>query len=478
MIRFAFAMMLFGSVAAKAQSIDVAPPGPVLAGDAVSIKLAGMPANSNVTVSAQRLLNSGAKRVLYRAEAVYETGADGSLDMSAAMPSSGSYRGADVRGLFWSMVPSQATPPAELAPEQVLLVAQVDGKTVAKTIVQFVNTLPSVKVEVVDAFPGAVLAMMPGAQRQPVVIVLGGSEGGASAVRQMALNLGARGFAALGLPYYSPAAWSSPVRELPSLPQSFVDIPVDRLQAVHAWLLKRGDVDASRIGVLGVSKGAEFALIAASKMPWIRSVAAIVPSDVVWQGWGPDVIPPDSMRSSFSFGGKALPFVPNKDFFEEMAGFRTGADVRYRRAYDKGRAAFPAAAVAARIRVEDFKGPLLVAGGIEDQMWASGAMVQNIVERRVEAKLETVALIFTDAGHMLSGTGWSPTTQYDAGPFKTGGTPAANAKAQAEVWQATLSFLARTLASGSAGLPVLKNKQVQRPAGQALPLKRNTQLAV
>ena len=131
------------------------------------------------------------------------------------------------------------------------------------------------------------------------------------------------------------------------------------------------------------------------------------------------MVPADSLRSSFSFGGKALPFVPHKDLFEEMSGFRTGADVRYRRPYDKGRAAFPAAAVAARIRVEDFKGPLLVAGGVEDQMWASGAMVQNIAERRVAAKLETVALIFTDAGHALNGTGWNPTTQYDVGPFKT-----------------------------------------------------------
>lgn len=161
--------------------------------------------------------------------------------------------------------------------------------------------------------------------------------------------------------------------------------------------------------------------------------------------WGPDVIPAGSMRSSFSYAGKALPFVPNKDFVQELAGFQTGAAVRYRRPQDKGRAAFPAAAVAARIRVEDFKGPLLVAGGIEDQMWASGMMAQNIAERRSEAKLETIALIYTDAGHVLSGTGWNPTTQYDAGSFKTGGTPEANARAQAEVWRETVGFLKRTL---------------------------------
>jgi dienelactone hydrolase len=231
------------------------------------------------------------------------------------------------------------------------------------------------------------------------------------------------------------------------LPQSFVDIPVERLEVARAWLASQPQVDSARIALLGISKGAEFALIAASHMPWITSVVAIVPTDVVWQGWGPDVAP-GTERSSFALRGKALPFVPNKDFPQELAGFQTGADVRFRRPQDKGRAAHPQAAVEARIRVEDFKGPLLVAGGIEDQVWASGMMAQNIAERRAAHGLETVSLVFTDAGHLLSGSGWAPTTQYNAGPNKTGGTPQANARAQAEVWASTLAFLNRTLGVG------------------------------
>ena len=284
MIRSALAILMFASVTASAQTIDVAPSGPILAGDAISIKLAGMPPKARVSVSAERLLSSGAKNVLYRADAVFEAGADGSVDLAVASPGSGSYSGAALRGLFWSMVPSQLAAPADLALEQVVLVAQVDGRPVARKVVQYVNTLPAVKVETVAAFPGAVFAAIPGKQKRQVVIVLGGSEDGASAARQMAPNLAARGFAVLGLPYYSPAAWNRPDRELPALPQSFVDIPVDRLEAARAWLRTRTDVDASRIGILGVSKGTDFALIAARKMRWIRSVAAIVPSDVVWQG--------------------------------------------------------------------------------------------------------------------------------------------------------------------------------------------------
>ncbi len=446
MFRSRCLIWMFACAAATAQTIDITPTGPVVEGDPVAIRLAGLAPNSSVTVSAERLLRENGKEALYRAQATFAADAAGKLDLSTAKPASGTYRGADIHGLFWSMAPSANAVPPGMARGQLVFEAQVEGKAVAKAVLQLVNTLPTVVTESVPGFPGAVYSAIPGPGKRPVLIILGGSEGGSSAAREMAPNFAARGFAVFGLPYYSPAAWNNPVRELPSLPQSFVDIPVDRLALARAWLMTRKDVDANRIGILGFSKGAEFVLIAASKMKWISSVVAIVPSDVVWQGWGPDVVPADSARSSFSYEGKALPFVPNKDFLQEMAGFQTGADVRYRRPYDKGRAAFPAAAVSARIRVEDFKGPMLVAGGIEDQMWASGMMAQNIAERRAGAKLETVALIYTDAGHGLTGNGWVPTTQYNAGPFKTGGTAEANARAQAEIWQTTLAFLSRTLA--------------------------------
>ena len=87
---------------------------------------------------------------------------------------------------------------------------------------------------------------------------------------------------------------------LPGLPTSFTEIPVDRLVEVRAWLAQQPGVDAERIGIWGASKGAEFALIAASHYNWINAVAAIVPSDLVWEGWGAA----GPSRSSFSFGGK------------------------------------------------------------------------------------------------------------------------------------------------------------------------------
>ncbi len=87
---------------------------------------------------------------------------------------------------------------------------------------------------------------------------------------------------------------------------------------------------------------------------------------------------------------------------------------------------------------------MLVAGQ-DDQVWNSAMMAHNIAERRAEAKLETVSLIYSDAGHYLSGTGYDPTTQYDVGLMKGGGTPMGNAQAQADAWPKTITFLKRTL---------------------------------
>jgi dienelactone hydrolase len=417
-----------------AQTFHISPSSPILVGEPLSIRVDGLPADQNVTLTAERTMPA-----LYRSQAVF-LAPQGTLDLATAKPLSGTYAEADIHGLFWSMAPVADGDVGGLQPLQVKLSATADGRVLASATIEFIDALPAVEVEEVKEFPGAVFATLPGPARRPALIVLGGSEGGGFFARDRAPRFASRGFAVLGLPYYSPGRSE---REIPDLPAAFADIPVDRLNTAFEWLQRRPEVDASRVALLGASKGAEFVLIAASRFKWITSAVAVVPSDVVWEGWGPGVEP--GTRSSFALNGKPLPFVPYLEFAQELDGFRTGRDVRMRRFQDKGRAANPAAAVKARIEVEKFRGPLLVIGGHDDQVWASGMMAQNIAERRAAARLETVALIFPEAGHALAGNGWLPTTQYNVGASKVGGTPQANAAAQARAFPETIEFLKRTL---------------------------------
>jgi dienelactone hydrolase len=446
----ALATALAWGGAASAQQFNVTPAAPVLVGDPVQIALSGLPKNAEVSITARRTVTeyTGGLRT-YSAQARYASGDGGGIDLATAVPLPGSsYAGADLRGLFWAMQPAVETTadkPALLPDGEVQLEARHGDTVLARYTLRLQRALPAVQSRPAEPFAGAVYAHLPGSAKRPALILLGGSEGG-SLITRDAPVWASRGYAVLALPYYSPSGWGAKgptPPELPSLPAAFADIPVERLEQARDWLARQPEVDAARIGVMGTSKGAEFALIAASRMPWIRAVVAIVPSDVVWEGWGPGVA--SGQRASFAWQGQPLAFVPYKDFDKELAGFATGAEVKIRRPQDAGRAANPSRVPAARIRVEDIAAPVLVAGGHDDQVWDSGGMAEAIAKTRAQKGLDTVALVYRDAGHFIGGTGWSPTTQYNAGPSKSGGTPEGTARAQAEVFARTQDFLRRVL---------------------------------
>jgi dienelactone hydrolase len=434
--------------AASAQSFQIEPSGKVLSGTPISIKHDGLPPGTEVVVSAERAITEWGsmsdKRVVYRSEGKFKTDGAGKLDLAAAKPLSGTYRKADARGLFWSMISTKASAGRDWKAGEVRFAVKVEGKegTLASATLELMNELPEVKTEKVEKFPGAMFATLPGESKRPAIILLGGSEGG-SFVTRGAAQLASHGFAVLALPYYSPVNWGMRKAELPDLPAVFADIPVERLNEAREWLAARPDVDATRIAVYGTSKGAEFALLAGVHLPWVTSIVAYVPADVVWEGWGPGVEP--GKRSSFAVNGKPLPFVPYVDFQQEFMGFQTGEPVYIRRPQDKGRAANPAAAAAARIPIERIKAAVMLVAGQDDQVWASGMMAHNIAERRAEAKLDTVSLIYSDAGHALGGTGFNPTTSYNLGSSKMGGTPEGTARAQGDAWPKSIAFLKRTL---------------------------------
>jgi dienelactone hydrolase len=439
------ACLLLAVATAGAQAITIKPGPDVLAGDPVSLHISGVAPGARVTVRTERVVAEWGPPLLFRAHAVFVADAQGEITPDTQAPVAGSYSGADARGLFWSATPAGPAP-AERPANEVRITAEIDGMTPLQARLRVLSTTPDVQTErTVDGLPGAVFATR-GNGKRPALILLGGSEGG-SFITRYAAQFAARGYAVLAVPYYSPPRFAPTGMlppELPQLPAGFVDIPVERLERARAWLAQRPEVDATRIGVYGISKGAEFALLAASRMPWITAVVAVVPSDVVWEGWD-NGAPKTGVYSSFAVDGKPLPFVPYEGFQEEMAGFATGREVRIRRPHDAGRARYAERVDAARIPVERIRAPVMVIGGGDDQVWDSGTMARNIAARRDAARLPTVALIYPDAGHALSGTGWMPTTSYNMGPMKIGGTPAANARAQAQAWEETLRFLATHL---------------------------------
>ena len=402
----------------------LAPDEPVIEGEPVSIAVTGLEPGQRVRFIAERA-NLYRQGWLHRSEAVFEATAQGVVDPAGHAPVEGDWQGADRFAFLWAMeVNSGDEPPEGVGPYRVRLSADIDmdGGADLERWLEFKHDGFS-EVDASELSTGAFLLTPDGEGPFPAIIMLGGSEGGDYAARTFGPGFAQRGYAVLGLPYYSPSWGGSP--QFPDLPQAFVDIPVDLVGAGRDWLAARGDVDADAIAVMGDSKGTEMALAAAAYLGGFAAVAATVPTDVIWEGWGAGA---EGERSSFSLNGEPLAFVPYEGMRDTLRRQARGERVTIRTPHDAGRAANPEAVERARIPVERIAAPVYLLGGMNDQTWASGDMALNIADAREAAGLPTEALIFGEAGHGLGGP---PTRPSDPD------TAAANA----ESFPALLDFL-------------------------------------
>ncbi|MEL7447834.1 MAG: acyl-CoA thioester hydrolase/BAAT C-terminal domain-containing protein [Pseudomonadota bacterium] len=403
---------------------------PALQGDTVHVRVEALPAGEEVVIEASRAGLWVAEQ-LYRSEVRFVADDQGVIDLSADLPTDGQWDTPDPNGLFWTMSNSGEPTPEGLGPEDVAIrvldSAQAELATARLTLRWSEKEL--VETALGDRFPGAFVLRPRGDEPLPAIIVLGGSEGGDRGARTSAPLWAARGYAVVGYPYYSPA-WGDQPQAVPGLPRAFANIAVDRLAEVRDALRARGDVQMDRIALYGVSKGAEFVLAAASRIHGFAAVAAIVPSDVIWEGWGVGTTAGQS--SSFAWDGEPLAFVPYLEMGRVFAPPSDGKRVAMRVPHAEGRLAHPDAVAPARIRVEDIDEPVFLLGGGQDQVWDSGVMAANIAKTRADAGRVTETLVFANAGHGLSGPPQNPTRPE-------------NARAKAAAWPALNEFFARYL---------------------------------
>jgi len=225
---------------------------------------------------------------------------------------------------------------------------------------------------------------------KPTVIMLCGSEGGKiwsdtpDAVEMLA-ELVEQGFTVFSLAYFGAE----------SLPPSLANIPLEYFETAFAWFAEQPEVIPNQYALVGGSKGGELALLLGSRYPQVKAVAAFVPGSVVFQGLC------RKSESSWSHGGKGLPYVP----FPLTAlpaiiqGARTGG---FLQAYNLALRNTKQTKLAA-IPVENVNGPVLLISGTQDEMWPSTLMCERMIARLSEAGFpfpsEHLAL---EAGHNVS----------------------------------------------------------------------------
>lgn len=421
-----FALSLILPAAAHAATVKLILPPDLSAPRPDPIRVTGLPPSATITLTTIQQRDRDER---FEAAATFRATSAGTVDTARQAPIAGSYAGVEPMGAFWSGCKAKSTSAGAEGPAigYARVTVRANDREVAAGSIRISFDPIGIRLSTATPFPGAVWAVPADHRHHPVVIVLGGSEGGSSTARAMAPLFAARGYATLGLPYYDPGY--DPTDRIEGLPRSFTAIPVDRLATVREWLNRQPEADANRIGLWGASKGAEFALIAASNYSWIKAVVAVVPSDLVWEGWGGT----GPATASFAFDGRPLAFEPYAGMDVELTKAAKGELMDLRRVHVEGRAAHPDRVDAARIPIERFHGTLLLIAGGRDQVWPSAEMAKNILAVRKRAHEKTRIIAVPLANHFLGGPGTTPVA-----PLVTPGSDAvAIAHARADGWAAT-----------------------------------------
>ncbi len=221
----------------------------------------------------------------------------------------------------------------------------------------------------------------------PGVLRLGGAEGGVNT--SDADTIASGGYAVLALAYFGAEG----------LPADLEEVPLEYFGKAIAWMKESRNIDSSHLGIVGVSRGSTLALL----LPTIYrdqfdAVVALAPSHVVWQSsyldWNRY-----AEKSSFSFRGKALPFVPY-DFSNEEASAGCNKDGACTAMYEFS------LRQAERVKeslipVERIAAPILLISGKADTLWPSAKMSDLVIQRLANANFpyEYRHVSYENAGH-------------------------------------------------------------------------------
>lgn len=215
------------------------------------------------------------------------------------------------------------------------------------------------------------------------LLLLGGSEGGlGEGSKRIAVALQAQGFSVLHLAYH----------RAPGQPAYLELIPLERFGQAITWLQRQEGVDAERIGIVGISKGAEAALLVATRDARIKAAIAAAPSSVAWQGASFDK--DGDFASSWSEGGRPLAHL-RYGRWKWWTDMRPVLDERLKDLPRNPGAAIP---------IERTAAPVLLACGEADTLWPSCAMARQLEQRaRGHGRPAVTVLAYPSAGHSVFG---------------------------------------------------------------------------
>lgn len=389
--------------------------------EAIPVRVTGATQNARVTVTAVLVDDAGAQ---WESEQTFVADSEGTVDVAADAPESGSYDGVKPMGWLWSMTTAADTAFADLGETSTVdveLRAATDEQSTERTITRVMYD-EQIQIRPVSARSIAGTMYLPAAAGpHPGVMVLHGS-GGYTSERFLRL-LATHGFAVLSLQYFG---------EDDVLPDELARIPLSYFDDAAGWFREQPSVSGEQLGVVGMSRGAELALLLGSRFDWVGAVVSYAGSGVCYDTPGGQPAWVDGDDPVPHISGKGEPDRTEDGQVVPRPVLERGLD-----AADTDRLR------AATIPVERTNGPVLLISGTEDLVWPAARLSAIAEARLADAGFDYdfEHLSYESAGHLIS-------VPYAPLSGVRGGTPAGTAHAAADSWPTVLDYLGTGTPSG------------------------------
>lgn len=406
----------------QAQNLSIEAPEASRRDERISIRVTGASPGSEVTLNTRTEDSDGTE---WTSRNVYEADDDGVVDLSEGPPVDGSYERTDAMGWLWSMTPESDDSYFGVSRDtyDVILEATA-GDATTQTTVTRQEIPPGISTEKIDTGDLVGVYCRPsGEESHTPVLVLHGS-GGTPPVRRAQL-LAAEGYAAFAPQYFG---------DHDAIQDSLLRVPLEYFKRAADWLRERDAVADGQVGVHGISRGGELALLLGATYDWVSAVVSYVGSGVVFGGsYG--------VESAWEYDGDRVPFLEweNSDYELTDGGYHRGRPA-FESAYNDASAD---RLTEATIPVETIDAPVLLVSGKDDQVWPSTLLSNHAAKRLDASNSEDVEhAAYANAGHAIQPP-FKPThgLRYAGERYLYGGRPVGYARANADAWEKTLAYL-------------------------------------
>ena len=416
-----------------------------LADEKIQIRITGLKVHSKLKITAKAEL-PWCKGEKFSSYGIYSVDADGQVDLDLIKPDEGTYKMADSMGLIYSLkkYESKGKNIAEniCIDEPFLIHMKFENEHDKEevSLQRFFKTKDVSIVDINEEFSGK-LFMNPNASNK-IILFISGSSGDTKALELMAGPLSSRGFNILTVPYF----------HAKGLSENLEEVPLEYFEKIFKWI-KNNDVinkkkdEETEIYIHGTSKGAECALLLASKYKEVKRVAAISGHGYCFQALNGMGVKKDA--SSWTYGGQPIPYIKidNDIFLEDFKrckekGIPFGFAATYKKSIEKS-----LNNEEARIKLENSEADCLLVSGKDDNIWNSYDGCRMLVEilKKNNYKHKVEFLSYEHMGHPMPVPYIIPLSETTSMPmmggiFSSGGTIEGNIKGQYDSWMKTIEF--------------------------------------